>query len=69
MDDKLSTLAAYRRGKLHLPHGYRVECDAEMLTLHRHDGSKIAAFTARVPPSVVAKSAQVDYRIYGKGGA
>jgi hypothetical protein len=61
MEDKLSALVAYRKGKLNLPHGYRIECDAELLTLHRHDGSKIAAFTAHVPPAEVAKAARGDY--------
>lgn len=61
MDTKLSALAAYRLGKLRLPSGYHIGCDAEELTLHRHDGSKVAAFTAHVPPSVVAKTAEEDY--------
>jgi hypothetical protein len=61
MDTKLSALAAYRLGKLRLPSGYHIGCDAEELTLHRHDGSKVAAFTTHVPPSVVAKTAEEDY--------
>jgi hypothetical protein len=69
MDTKLSALAAYWLGKLRLPPGYRIRCDAEILTLHRHDDSTVATFTARVPPSVVARIAEEDSRTYGKSSA
>ncbi len=62
MDVKLSALAAYRAGKLPLPPGYHIGCDAEVLTLYRHDGLMVAAFGTRVAPSVVAKTAEEDYR-------
>jgi hypothetical protein len=69
MDTKLSAIGAYWLGKLRLPPGYHIRSDAEELTLHRHDGSEVAAFTARVPPSVVARTADEDYRTSGKSSA
>ena len=69
MDAKLSALAAYQAGKLRLPPGYRLVCDAEVLTLHRQDGSTVAAFGARVSPAVVASSAEADYRRDHKSSA
>ncbi len=69
MDAKLSALAAYRAGKLRLPPGYHIGCDAEVLTLQRHDGSAVAAFGARVAPSVVARTAEDDYRANKKRSA
>ncbi len=63
MDTKLSALAAYRSGKLRLPPGYHIGCEAEeVLTLRRHDGSTVAAFGARVAPAVVARTAEEDYK-------
>ena len=61
MEEKLSALAAYRARKLRLPEGYHLRCNGEMLELHRHDGTKIAAFNACAPPSEVAKVARGDY--------
>jgi hypothetical protein len=69
MDRKLTALAAYRAGKLRLPPGYHIACDAEWLTLHRHDGSKVAALIAQVTPAVVAKAAEEDYRTHRKSSA
>ncbi len=62
MNAKLSALAAYRAGKLRLPPGYHIGCDAEVLTLHRQDGSTVAAFGARVAPPLVTRTADDDYR-------
>ena len=69
MDAKLSALAAYRSGKLRLPPGYRIGCDAEVLMLYRHDGSMVAAFGARVASSLVARTAEDDYRANKKRSA
>jgi hypothetical protein len=70
MDPKLSALAAYRAGKLRLPPGYHIGCDAEeVLTLHRQDDSTVAAFTAQTPPSVVARTAEEDYKRHGQSSA
>ena len=69
MNAKLSALTAYRAGKLRLPPGYHIGCDAEVLTLRRQDGSMAAAFGASVAPSVVAKTAEEDYRTNGKSSA
>ena len=63
MDTKLSALAAYRSGKLRLPPGYHIGCEAEeVLTLHCEGGSRVATFGAGVAPSVVARTAEEDYR-------
>jgi hypothetical protein len=69
MDAKLSALAAYRTGKLSLPPGYHIGCDAEVLTLHRQDGFTVAAFGARVAPAVVASAAEANYRRDHKSSA
>ncbi len=70
MDAKLSALAAYRAGKLRLPPGYHIGCEAEeVLTLYRHDGTMVAAFGARVAPSLVARTAEDDYRANRKRSA
>lgn len=69
MDAKLSALAVYRAGNLRLPPGYHIGCDAEVLTLHRLDGSTVAAFGARVAPSLVARTAEDDYRAIRKRSA
>jgi hypothetical protein len=69
MDAKMSALAAYRAGKLRLPPSYHIGCDAEVLTLYRHDGSMVAAFGARVAPSLVARTAEDDYRANRKRSA
>jgi hypothetical protein len=67
---KLSALAAYRSGKLRLPRGYYIGFDAEeVLMLHRHDGSTVAVFARRAAPSVVARTAEEDYRTASKSSA
>jgi hypothetical protein len=60
MTTKLSALSAYRAGRLQLPPGYRLERDAEFMTLHRPDGSMVAAFAAGAAPSVVVSTAEDD---------
>ncbi len=63
MDTKLSALAAYRSGRLRLPPGYHIGCEAEeLLMLYRQDGSTVAAFGPHVAPSMVARAAEEDYR-------
>ncbi len=60
---KLTALAAHYAGKLYLPPGYHIQSDAEMLVLHRADGSRVAGFVAgRSVPSEVVKAAEEDYR-------
>jgi hypothetical protein len=62
MDTKMTALAAYRRGKLRLPLGYYLQTDADLLTLHRADGSIVAAFAAGTASSEVGRAAEEDYR-------
>ena len=60
---KWSAWEAYREGKLHLPPGYHVELEADLLKLRRPDGSLVAAFSARgVAPAGVTRTAEKDYR-------
>ena len=59
---KLTALAAHHAGKLFLPPGYHIQSDAEMLLLHRGDGSMVAGFVAgRTAPSEIVKIAEEDY--------
>ena len=61
---KLTALDAHYAGKLCLPPGYYTQCDAEMLLLHRADGSMVAGFVAgRTAPSEVVMVAEEDYRV------
>jgi hypothetical protein len=69
MTTKLSALSAYGASRLHLPPGYHIEWDAEFITLHRSDGSMVAAFAAGAAPSEVARTAEDDYRANGEGSA
>ena len=60
---KLTALAAHYAGKLILPPGYHIQSDAEVLMLHRADGSMVAGFFAgRAIPAEVVKTAEEDYR-------
>jgi hypothetical protein len=59
---KLTALAALHAGKQHLPPGYYILLDAEILTLHRDDGSMVAAFAVGAAPSELAREAEEDYR-------
>jgi hypothetical protein len=60
---KLTALAAHHAGKLFLPPGYHIQIDAEMLVLHRADGSMVGGFVAgRTAPSEVVTIAEEDYR-------
>jgi hypothetical protein len=69
MTTKTSALSAYRTGKLALPPGYRIERDADLMTVHRADGSMVAAFAAGEAPSEVVRAAEGDYRANGKSSA
>jgi hypothetical protein len=69
MNTKMTALAVYHMGKLRLPPGYHIACDAELLTLHRQDGSVVAAFGAHVAPSMVVIAAAQDYKTHGKSSA
>jgi hypothetical protein len=55
-------LSAYRAGRLYVPPGYHIGTDADLLTLHRDDGSMVAAFAVGAAPSEVARTAEEDYR-------
>ncbi len=66
MTTKMSAVSAYRMGKLLLPPGYRIERDADLMTLHRADGSTVGAFVAGAAPSEVVRTAEDDYRANGK---
>jgi hypothetical protein len=61
--EKLTALDAYREGRLSLPPGYSLEHDADLLILHRKEGSVVAAFSVRgTKPSEVARVAWEDHR-------
>ena len=50
-----------REEPLHLPAGYWLERDADILILHRPDGSFVAAFSARgAEPSEIERAAAED---------
>ena len=49
MTTKMTALLAYQRGKLKLPTGYRIERDADLLTLHRADVYVFCLYAERVP--------------------
>ncbi len=69
MTTKMTALCADQRGKLRLPPGYHVERDADMVTLHRADGSLVGAFVAGAAPAAVVRSAEDDHRANGKDSA
>jgi hypothetical protein len=70
MNTKLTAWAAYQAGKLPLPPGYELEHGADLLYLHRDDGSVVATFSARgAVPAEVAKTAEEDLRTHGKSSA
>ena len=47
--------------ELRLPAGYWLEYDADVLVLHRLDGSVVAAFSARgAEPELVERAARED---------
>ena len=69
MTTKMTALSAYQRGKLKLPPGYRIERDADLVTLHRADGSLVGAFVVGAAPSEVARTAEDDYRANGENSA
>ena len=69
MTTKMTALFAYQRGKLKLPPGYRIERDADLVELHRADGSLVGAFVAGVAPSAVVRTTENDYRAIGEDSA
>ena len=69
MPTKMTALSAYQRGKLKLPPGYRVERDADVVTLHRADGSLVGAFVASAAPAEVVRTAEDDCRANGEDSA
>lgn len=66
---KLTALAAYHAGKLYLPPGYHIRLDADLLTLHRDDGSMVASFAVGAAPSEVVREAEEDYRATGEAAS
>ena len=49
--------------ELHLPPGYRLEVDADIGMLRGHDGSAVAAFSARgATVAAIEREAWADYR-------
>jgi hypothetical protein len=67
---RLTALEALLVGKLNLPPGYYVELDADLLELHRPDGSLVAAFSARgTTLAEVVSTAEEDNRTNGKSSA
>jgi hypothetical protein len=66
---KLTALAAYHAGKLYLPPGYHIRLDADLLTLHRDDGSMVASFVVGDAPSQVLRTAEEDYRATGEAAS
>ena len=59
---KLIVLAALYAGKLYLPPGYQIRLDADLLMLHRDDGSMVASFVVGAAPSEVVREAEEDHR-------
>jgi len=67
---KLTAWDTLQAGKLTLPPGYHVELDADLMKLHRPDGSLVAVFSARgATPAEVARTTEEDYRANGKSSA
>ncbi len=49
--------------ELHLPEGYWLEWDPDVLVLRRPDGSEVAAFSAEgARPGEIERAAREDYR-------
>jgi len=60
--EKLTARDAHRKGKLPLPPGYSLECDADLLMLHK-EGTLVAAFSAKgTTPSEVARTTRNNHR-------
>ena len=63
---KMTAVAVHHAGGFHLPPGYWLEADADILVMYRQDGSVVARFSARhATPSEVTRTAEKDYRISG----
>ena len=69
MSEKLTALEAYLAGILILPPGYELELGPDVLFLRRDDDSVGAVFVTGATPSDVARTAEEDYRKYGRGTA
>jgi hypothetical protein len=69
IDTKMTALAACRRSKLRPPLGYYLQPGADLLTLHRADGSMVAAFAAGAALLKVVWTAKEDYREDRQRGA
>jgi hypothetical protein len=67
--EKMTALEAYRAGRLTLPPGYELEPGPDVLFLRRDDDSVGAVFAMGAPPSEVARTAEEDYRKYGRSTA
>jgi hypothetical protein len=60
MTKKVTTLDEYRATKTGLPAGYHVRWDADILTLHRGDGSMVAAFSTEGAVTMRVASVAAD---------
>ncbi len=60
MTAKVTTLAEYRATKSGLPPGYHIRWDADLLTLHRDDETRVAAFSTKGAVSTRVASAAAD---------
>ena len=69
MNGRVNALSAYRSGKLRLPSGYRIERDADLMTLYRADGAIVGVFVAGAVPSEVVRVAEDDYHANEKSSA
>ena len=67
---KLTAWEAHLADKLKLPPGYHVELDADLMELHRPDGSLVAVFSARgATPAEVVRTAEDDWQKNDKSSA
>jgi hypothetical protein len=67
--EKMTALEAYLAGILTLPPGYELEPGPDVLFLRRDDESVGAVFVTGATPSEVARTAEEDYRKYGRSTA
>jgi hypothetical protein len=63
----LLDVANYFRERL--PPGYHIRLDAELFTLHRDDGSIVAAFVVGAALSEEVRTAEEDYRATGEAAS
>ena len=69
MTTKMKALSAYRSGKLRRASGYRIERDADLMTLCRADGGIVGVVVAGAAPSEVVRVAEDDYHANEKSSA